>query len=148
MKPFKKIILFAIIIGVFSFVINLLFGENTSTLIMQDETNGIIFYKIDIWTYIQNINNNLGDTTQLTIKTQTRVWTTGQWDSLINDLAFIVNILITFLNILIYPIRIGGYVLKTALTIFGLDVRNNAQHNLKWLIDFLNILIPLQIPFI
>lgn len=153
---FKRISLFIIIIGVFAFAIRLTFGTGTTTLIQHATTNGIDYFKIDIWAYINNIKTGLGQVNELTLRTQTLEWKVinsnilqGQfWADLGNNMAYILNWVIFGLNILIYPFRIGAYLIKFILMVFGLNMTSATNNGLWWLKQLIDFLLTLQIPYV
>ena len=140
------------------FSVNYIFGGSTITYIDTYETSyGITFYKINFFAYLNNLQTSLTNTDVLSISLPEREWTdiTANileeqfWVDLGNNLALILDYIILITNITLYPIRIGGYILKNALAIIGLDVNTpNTEGGLYWLIYFSKLLTILEIPFV
>ena len=148
----KKICLTTILIGTIAILINSMFGYNTITFIERYRPNnsGLWFYKFNFKDYIFNLRTSFDDTTRLSLQGINRTWdNTGDLDAIVNNLAYILDVLILGLNIVLYPFRVGAYVVKTILAIIGVQVINTPSTNgLKWLIDLINFLQTLQIPMV
>lgn len=155
MRVLKKVAIVMLFIGVIGFSLNMIFGMETITYITQHKTNGITYYKYDFFNYITGIRDTLANPSELKLTIQDLNWITiGSgwsadqfWQAIGNNLAYMLNVIITGLNVLLYPIRVGAYVLRFALTLIGLDITNTANP-LYWLVSTVNTLIGLQIPFV
>ena len=64
-----------------------------------------------------------------------------------HDLAVIVDYIILVLNVLIYPLRIGGYIFRFVLALVGISY-TDPDSSVKWMGDIANAFINLQIPYI
>lgn len=144
----KKAAIFSIFIGIIGLSLNYLFGNSTITYLQMKTINGVRLYTFDFLTYLQNLKIATADTSKLQLATITRTWNnTGDWNSLINNLAYILDVIIYGLNILIYPVRVIAYVMKAMLAIAGVDI-NNTGSGLYWLINTMNVLMQTQIPYV
>lgn len=149
-KRYKEIAIALIIIGVIGFSLATIFGKEVILLISEHQTNGITYYKIDVWTYLDNIQTSIGQTAYLNLTTPSRRWAeiTSNiieeqfWEDLGNNMAVILNWIIYGLNIIIYPFRIGAYVFKQILVVLGFNVEPQSQtHSMSWLVNLSNFLI-------
>ena len=149
-KRYKEIAIILIIVGVIGFSLASIFGQEVITLISEAKTNGITYYKIDVWAYLDNIQVSIGQTSYLQLTTQSRSWVNITsnivqqqfWEDLGNNMAVILNWIIYGLNILIYPFRIGGYVFKQTLVILGFNVDSqNNQYGISWIVELANWLV-------
>lgn len=153
---FKKIILGTIIIGIIGYCFNMIFG-NTIGFIEIQRYNGVLIYTYNFYDYIENLRNSFTGTTALTLELPTREWiTTGAnileaefWEILGNNMALILDYIIFALNILLWPLRLGAYLIRAVLAIIGINVIPPITHNLKWLVDLINNMIEfIQIPYV
>lgn len=141
----KRIAIFTIFIGIIGISIRFALGENTMTLLSKEQTNGITYYKLDIWEYYLNINSGLGQINKLIINKPTREWNSD----IVNDLAVIVNVLIFAINILLYPFRIGAYIIHSLITFMGINTTTAEGNGLYWLVELIQFLIgKAQLPYI
>lgn len=151
MKPFKTLAIILIMIGTIGIALNMIFGSDSVSYLSVDYVNNIKFYKYDFASYISNLRATLSQTTQLNLQTNPRTWQDGStltWTALINDLAFILNYIIFAINILIYPFRIGGYILQNTWAILGLNSNMSGQNPIYWLWILSRVMTGLQIPMI
>lgn len=163
MKAFIKAALFISTIAMIAFALNFIFGnEQTNTYVVsylsKQTINGVTFYKYDVFNYLKNLEATFTDTPQLFLHLPEREWAnidTGIleeefWQDLVNNLAFMLNVVITAINILLFPIRLVFYLVQTLLAIIGLPmVEGTYQNNpLKWLIDIVKTLTVLEIPYV
>ena len=155
-KRVKETFIFIIIIGVFAYAINLFFGDATINMLTKVSYNGIEMYKLDVWVYLQNVQQSMEQTTYLTLNVQNRTWTNITsnflqeefWQALGNNMAYILNWLIFLINVIIYPFRIGAFMLKQGLVILGINIDPTATHGLKWLVNLVNFLVKIAIPYV
>lgn len=141
-KLFITIITTSILIGVIGLSINLLWGNETVSYLTSFTENNIVYYKYDFYSYLKNIKISTLDTSILQLKLHTRTWT----NDIVNNLAYMLDTLIVPINILLYPIRVSAYMGRTLLSIVGIDIQT--ENGLSWLIDTMNVLINLQIPYV
>lgn len=149
------IVSFIILLGAIGVSLNLALGNQTVvylTKIRMD--NGQFIYKFNFANYLMNITTNVSDTSKLALALPSREWqwmtTITNWEPLGNDLALILDYIIFIINIIIYPFRIGAYLLRSLLTLVGIntDVNNN-YNGLAWLIELVNWMVErIQIPYI
>lgn len=148
----KKAAIFFIIIGAIGLSINLLFGSNTFVYQEKVRITGSLFaYKLNIWAYLQNLKDTITNTTMFNLTAITRSWDEGatDWAKLLNNLAFIVDILILLINIICFPFRLGGYMLLNMLAVFGINtIGQNAGGGLAWLVKTCKFLREMQIPYV
>lgn len=155
-KPILIIFTASIILGMLGLGLNTLFGYNTVSFLVMQRTNGILYYKYDIWNYLANIKNQIMSTTMLNLTMNPREWINtsasvldGQfWDATWNNMAFMLNWIIFGLNILIFPARIGGYIASSTFAIIGLNTLTIENNPLGWLITLAEFLEGLQIPYV
>lgn len=145
-----KIVTFTIVIGIVGFAINTLFGSQT-ILYLQKKTfyvNGNSWYMWEFkwWDYIKNLQTTATDGSILQFDLPTRVWN----NDILNNLAVLGNFLIMIVNFLLYPIKVGAYLIQNVLALLGVnnDV-TNTRNGLAWLVEFVrNILGNIAIPYI
>lgn len=125
------------ILGVIALALNLVFGMGTINYLEQIKIGNITLYKYNFDEYFINLSNSLQDTSVLTLSWQARTWTSD----IVNDLAYIANIFIFILNVLIYPFRVGAYVVKNILAILGVNFTQIEGSNITWLAQLINWLI-------
>lgn len=154
MKSLTKLAIALIVIGVLGLAFNNAFGYETIMYLQKQQINmldGNHFYiwKIDFWHYIQNIQLTTSNLSILEFKLPTREWI-NDIAYLPNNLAVIMNWLIMIANIMLYPFKVGSYLIMNLLAILGINTDTNASHNgLKWLVIFVqNILGQIAIPYI
>lgn len=146
-----KAITFLICIGVLGMAINTLFGYETITYLQKQQItmlNGNHFYiwKYDFWTYIKNIQLAITNLNEFTLNLPTRQWS---GTDVANNILLLLDYVIVVINVLLYPLRIGAYLLNNMLAILGINNDLNASNNgLKWLYIFVNNVIGLEIPYI
>lgn len=144
-----------IIIGVLAISINTIFGYGTITLIekVRDINSGLWYYNINMDAYIKNLQTSLNETSVLMLELPTREWYWAQditdfWYAFSNDMALILDYLILVINIIIYPMRVGAYLTKNMLAIMGYNVTNPPETYFKWIVDLIEYILPLQVPYI
>lgn len=152
-KLFYRIIPLVIGLGVIGLALNTMFGANTVTYLSTFESHGIIYYKYDIWNYLQNIKNTFTNVSILQLNLITRTWETDGSDMfamLVNNLAYIADLFIFGINIFMYPIRIIFYIMRITLSIIGLPTIPGTYNGnpMTWLIDLTNKLANLELAYI
>ena len=155
MRVIKTIVITIIMLGTTMFALNFLFGEATINLIQEHNMGSYTYYTLNMREYLQNIETSLTNTAELELKLPTRQWQDLQvdfWAQLGNNLALILDYIILAINIVEYPLRIGGYLLQQILAFLGLPVvdiiENDTPNNLAWLVKLTNVLKSMQIPYI
>lgn len=150
-----KMITLTCIIGVLGLAINTVFGSTTVTYIRLIQVNGVYMYKYDFFNYMENIRNTFTNVAELELKMPERVWINeininNWWDVIVNNLGFLVNVVIILLNIIIYPLRIGFYAIEMILSFLGVPTIAGTYDNnpLKWLVTLCKTMIDLQVPYI
>lgn len=158
-KAFITISLFTILIGVFAVAMNIAFGSQTSTWIYKiRQESGIYMYKFDFANYITNINLAMTETTYLQLENPTGTWINNAGENILesqywidtwNNMKLALNWFLYVINILIYPMRIGGYITKNLLAIIGVNMdTTNTNNGLAWLVELANYLIRVQVNYI
>ena len=155
-----KIVMFTIVIGILAIAFNTAFGNNTITYLQKIQINKyytrFYIYKLDFWSYIRNLQLSTTDLSILRFDMPTRQWQTEieditQFFSVItNDLCVILDYIIMILNIMLYPLRVGAYIIRNMLALTGVNIDTTDQNNgLAWLVIFVNdILGRIVIPYI
>lgn len=153
-KLLKNIVIFSLIIGFIALGMNLLFGEGTASYIedytIETATGEYETYKVfNFYNYIVNLTTNFSDLSYLQLPMPERNWINNVNDlsDIGNNLAVLVNYVIMAINIMTYPFKITGYVLKCVLGIIGIDTANQ-NSNLYWLVQFANVVQTLNIPYV
>ena len=146
-----KIITFIIVIGVLGMAFNNAFGYETIMYLSKQQINlpnnaHFYIWKIDFWQYFKNIQLTTSNLSILEFKLPTRQWNSD----IVNNLKIIVDYLIVLANLMLYPLRIGAYLIQNILAILGINTDTNATHNgLAWLVIFVrDILGQIAIPYI
>ena len=139
---------FFIIIGIIALALNLSLGWNTVTYIQATRYNGLIYYKIDAWAYVNNVKNSFTTWPKIFVETPTRQWDNSGID-IGNNMAVMLDWFFFVCNIIIFPLRLAGYIIQCILAIIGLQVVETPDSNpLKWLVDFTKFMTLLQIQYI
>lgn len=153
-KIILKLLIGTIIIGIIAIAINTVFGSETITYLQKERltlSNNYIWYmwKFDFWGYIKNIETTATNGSVLVFDLPTREWENVQnLSDLGNNIALLVDYLIMVINIILYPLRLGSYLLQNVLAILGVNTdTTNAKNGLSWLVIFVrdvlgNIIIP------
>lgn len=145
----KQVAIILMFIGIIGVCLNMLFGYNTVSYIQTYYNEaGIKFYKYDFKSYIENIVTQIGNTARLELSKPTRTWETGEWGAITNDLALILDWLIFLVNIIVYPLRIGGYIIQNLWAILGITYDPDVVNGLDWLYELSYFLQNLQIPYV
>ena len=146
-----KIVTFLICIGVLAMALNTIFGNETIVYLSKVEVpmaNGGRFYmyKYDFWNYIENIRTAIQDLSEFTLNLPTREWSSTD---IANNILLLIDYIIVIINVLLYPLRIGAYLLNNLLAIFGINKDlTSARNGLKWLYIFVDKVIGIEIPYI
>lgn len=156
MKVITKIAIITIIMGCIALSFNVAFGNQTITYVERIRlgTTGAYYYKFNFAEYLQNLTLSISNTSTLTLQMPTRTWQTMtsiiDGEALGNNLALILDYLIMVINIIIYPLRIGAYILKNLTAIIGINQDTTNQYNgMAWLVNLLEWLIArVAIPYI
>ena len=155
MKPFITIMSFLVIIGVVGVALNLGLGNQTVMYLTKTkiDASGLYAYEFNFYSYLDNLRMAISNTTELQLELPTRQWEwmtdIWNWEPLGNDLALILDYLIFGLNCLVYPLRIGAYLIRNILAILGINMSTNYAYNgMAWLVQLSQFLISIQIPYI
>lgn len=156
MKVITKIAIITIIMGCIALSFNVAFGNQTITYVERIRlgTTGAFYYKFNFAEYLQNLTLSISNTSTLTLEMPTKTWQTMtsiiDGEALGNNLALILDYLIMVINIIIYPLRIGAYILKNLTAIIGINQDTTNQYNgMAWLVNLLEWLIArVAIPYI
>lgn len=161
-KILISMITFTIVIGIVALSINTAFGNQTITLIekirYQTGNTHFYYYRFTWWEYMTNLNLTTTDTSILRFEMPTREWQEIQgnifqdiwWQYLGNDLAVILNYIILAINILLYPLKLGAYLLRNVIALLGINQdTDNPNNGLSWLVIFVrDILSNIVIPYV
>ena len=151
-----KFISFTILIGVIALCINVALGKDTimfltKETIVYNHSFKWYMWKFDFWKYLTNLQLSTSNLSVLVFKTPTRAWQNNMdWNALGNNLLVILDYLIMVINIILYPIKIGAYLLQNLLAILGVNTDvNNTNNGLGWLVSFVqDILGNFAIPYL
>ena len=155
MKNIKTIVFFSILIGIVALALNVAFGNETILFLQKIRYPHIdaYYYKFDFARYFQNIEMSITDTSKLALSMPTRTWqqmtASNFGEALSNNMALLLDYVIFIINILIYPMRIGSYIVKNLLTLIGINSQQSDYNGLYWLMELLNWLIErVEIPYV
>lgn len=155
-KTILKMVAFTILIGVIALCFNNALGKDT-VIFLNKET---VYYgtdlhwniwKFDFWKYIENLRMSTSDLSVLVFTTPTRQWQEiNDIADFGNNLLVILDYIILIINLLLYPLKIGGYLIQNVLAILGINHNTsltNNENGLAWLVMFVrelfrNIAIP------
>lgn len=158
-RTLLKIVCFTIAIGILAIAFNTAFGNGTVTYLQKVEINkyyaNFYIYKIDFWSYMKNLQLSTTDLSILRFDMPSREWQTNiditNWvEGIGNNLALILDYIIMIINILLYPLKIGAYMLRNMIAMLGINTDTTVEDNgLAWLTVFINnILSNIQIPYV
>lgn len=143
-----------ILLGAIGVAFNILFGRNTIAFLSEEiiPNSNLVWYKFDIKNYIDNLTTTITDTTELKLQLPTREFheVNDAIDFFVyfgNNMAVIVNYVILVINILLYPLKIGGYLVKFVLAIIGFNLYNT-ESGIWWLGEIAQRLVALTVPYI
>ena len=153
------IIGFTVLIGVLALAFNTAFGNQTVTYLSKVRfdygTFHFYMWKFNFTNYVKGLELSTSDLSRLQFNLPARQWRwTGDMEDwfpdLANNLAVILDYLIVIANAILYPLRVGAYLLRNILALLGVNSNANDTNNgLGWLITFVNgIMEYAQIPFI
>ena len=150
----KYSFLFFMIIGIFGVALNILFNAQIISYLnyVRIDSTDTWIYTFDFAAYIKNIELSINDTAELELLLPTRQWQTPYdlpsfFDAFGNNMAMILDYIILILNVIIYPMRVGAYLLQNVLVVIGLQIYDPPQE-LEWLATLTSTLKGLQIPYI
>lgn len=135
-----------ILLGAIGVAFNILFGNSTITFLTQEriEETNLIWYKFDIQSYLDNLTTTITDTTELKLNIPEIDYASLEW----YDYIWVaVDYVILVINILLYPLKIGGYLVKFVLALLGFNLYNQAS-GMYWLGYLAQYLVGLTIPYI
>lgn len=148
---FKKI---AITIAAFAtaiFALNTFLHGDSITFLVQETYNGIVFYRIDIHQYLQNLVIAFNEVpNDLALEMPSFTWT----DNVIDNLKVIVNVLIFIVNLFIWVFKLPALTIKEILALFGFVVSQTSIVNGEavttnwWLYDVINNILSWSISYI
>ena len=159
-KTIIKIVTFTIVIGILAIALNTAFGNETIIYLEKVQINrfytNFYIYKFNYWAYIQNLQLSTTDLSVLRFDMPARQWQTEIEDItqffevITNNLCVILDYLIMVINILLYPLKVGAYLIRNIMAILGINTDTHADYNgLAWLVTFVNdILARIVIPYI
>lgn len=165
-KSITKVLIIFTMIALIGVALNSMFGVagdySPISFITKEQIGetSLYWFKYDFHSYTSNISNTFSNFSILSLEFPKTEWqnTTASivedefWAVLLNDLSYIFNWIIFGINILLYPLRIGGYLLLNLLSIVGLNTQeiilNNQAEGLGWLVLLAKVLAEFQIPFI
>ncbi len=146
-----RIFTFFIVLGIVALAINSVFGAETFIYLRREtvaQINGTNYnmWKLDLYSYIKNLETSASNASILELKLPTRTWN----NDIANNLALIMDFLILIINVLLWPLKVGSYVLTNILAILGINNdTENARNGLSWLVIFVrDILSRISIPYI
>ena len=130
---------FLLVIGVIAVAINLAFGRSNTMMYVEElEYNVIHIYKYNLQNYLLNIQTNLSNVVNLSIKRPERNWNSD----IINDLALILDYILYGLNLFMWPLRLGAYIVRFLFTILGVNMNGLDPNNaFNWLARLINTFI-------
>lgn len=152
-----KIITFTIVLGIIALAINNTFGSATFVYlrkvnIMYVNGQPTYMWKLDLWNYIKNIQTTASNPSVLQFELPTRQWdsTVQSYQDFTNNLALVVDYIIVILNVILYPLKVGSYLLQNILAILGINTNtSDANNGLAWLVIFVrDMLSKVVIPYI
>ena len=154
-KTILTLISFTILIGVVAIAINTAFGNQTIMFLEKQQINigttHFYIWKYDFWKYLTNLQMATSNLSVLVFELPTRQWNNNMdWNALGNNLLVMLDYIILIVNIILYPLKIGAYLLQNILAILGVNADVNSTRNgLAWLVRFITeILGNIAIPYI
>lgn len=129
----------------FALTFEMIFGMTTPYL-QTTYQNGITMRYFDFAMYFKTLSNSFTNFGQeLSIQMPDKHWVDSGADFLYvwtNNMAVILNYIIMFINILLWPVRLIGWLIKQALIILGQIPEaitiNNQTYNPQWYMEVLN----------
>ena len=161
-KIFLDTLPIILIIAMFAYVFTIYLGIFQIPFIYKYTTSlGQTMWRFDIHEYLINIQNNFTSIAELELEKNPLEWQNTQasfidrqfWQTLLNNLAYMFNYFIYFLNVILFIFRFLAYIIINILSILGM-VRKPTMYMDKlyepnWFMEiFVWISENLQIPFI
>jgi len=135
-------IVWIIVLGIVALALSTIFDERTTILLSTFEHNGIKLWKIDIWKYLTNLAISLNpDNLILDIPTLNQ-------SNIITTTISMINYIIMMINVLIYPLRISGFITLNIMALVGINMNPDIIHSLTWLTNLAKFFTELNIPYI
>lgn len=153
MTQFWQVAKWILIIGVIGVSLNILFGNNTMIFVHRELITGtsMTWWKFDSLGYIKQLQTSITDTTKLQLEIPNKHWMpvdgTDWYNDLGHDLSILVDYVILLINVFIYPMKLGGYLMRFVLAILGLNFAD-PESGVYWLGSIANTLLNFQIPYI
>lgn len=145
MKRFNKITSIIIMLGTIGYIINSIFNRNSVSFLHPIVISGETYYTYDLLGYIKNIKETITDLSILELATPEREWSNaGNIQAIINNLVVIFNWIYMPINVILWPIRIVGYLLLNLLALIGINIQNPTYSSgliktLTWITQNLSI---------
>lgn len=141
MEAVKATLKYLVLIGCIGIV--LLFVFNTDTALLQKVSyNGFTFYKVDINTYIHNINYTAGSfptdwehlvPQRLVYELHTSIDIPEMWNTLFNNMLCMIDWLYFPINLILWLWRIVVWIGKMALSLLGIPNTWSLMQALNWI---------------
>ena len=157
MKAVLKVITGLIILGVIGYSLNLVLPGTIVSYITKEMHMGQTIYRYDLYAYIEELKTTLSSIDVFEIEFFEREWVdidsnifeSEFWEALVNNLAYMLDVVIFAINLILYPFRFMFWVIKFILALIGVAVNDpNLNNGLQWLIQAINFMAGLQIPFV
>jgi len=135
-------IVWIIVLGIIALTLSTIWDNNTTILLSTFEHNGIKLWKIDLWTYLTNLAISLNPNNlilDIPIANNTNI---------ITITITSINYIIMMINVLIYPLRISGFITINILALVGINMNPDIIHSLTWLTNLAEFFTKLNIPYI
>lgn len=139
-----------ILVGALALAFNNAFGYETIMFLQKERitfgTTNFYIWKFDFYRYINNLQLTTSNLSILQFKTPTRQWNSD----IANNFALVIDYLIMIINLMLYPLKVGAYLLSNVIAIIGINTDTTSAHNgLAWLVIFVrDILGNISIPYI
>ena len=149
-NTWRSVAFIVITLGVIGVALNILFGNKTMIFVQRELIEGttITWYKFNTIGYIKQLQTAITDTTSLELQIPLRQWdSSGSIGAVSNNLLVILDYIIMIINVLIYPMKIGGYALRFILALIGLNF-NDPESSIYWLGELSRRLIELNIRYL
>lgn len=144
-----KVGIFIMFIGIIALALNMTLGWNTITYLTATRHNDLIYYKLDAAKYIENIKNSFATWPKIFVEQVPEIEWSNDIANISNNFKIILNYIIFAINILIFPLRLAGYIVQSILAIIGLQIVDTPRGNpLAWLVDFTKVMMLLQIDYV
>ena len=133
-------------LGAIGVAFNILFGYGTISFLREEYITGtqMVWYRLDVHGYLVNLQTTIEDTAELELKLPNINYAELEW----YDYIWVaVDYVILIINILLYPLKVGGYMVKFVLALLGFNLTND-QSGMYWLGYLASRLVGLTIPYI